>query len=216
MSAVPDNPIGIVCSLREEASHLLGAFKILKEEKLNGCRCFRGEYKGRQVWLVISGMGRKRVAKATQSLIDYCWPACLINFGTAGGVAPGVRVGEVIVSRQVIAYDSQPAATYQGDSFLVEQVLSLPGVRGGIIASADNNVETPGQRAYMWQTYQALCCDWESAAVLQAAQRNSIPAITLRVISDIGGKPLLKEFKANLPQVVAKGSQVLLELIQKL
>jgi len=99
---------------------------------------------------------------------------------------------------------------------LLEQALSIAGVREGIIVSADKNVDTPGQRQHLWQSYQALCCDWESAAVLQVARRNCIPALALRVISDVGKQPLLKEFKANLPRAAVKGSQVLLELIEKL
>lgn len=217
MSVASDKTIGIVCALKEEARSLLDLLEILEEGKLNSYCTFQAKYNRRQIHLVVSGMGKKNAAQATQALIDSYKPAYVINFGTAGGLASDIRVGDVIVSSCAIDYSVKPAVSYQGDWFLLQQASSIPGVIRGVIASADKNVETPCQRQFLWQKYQALCCDWESATVLQMAQQNHVPAIALRVISDVGGKQsLLEEFRTNLPKVLAKGTKILLELIRKI
>ncbi len=213
----PDSPLAVVCPLLAEARPLLDAFTVINRELLGRNRVYQLRHDKRQLWLIVSGMGKKKAARAAENLIRHCAPRLLINFGTAGGLDPELGVGETVVSSHVVAYDCEPPLIYSGDEFLRQRALLVPGVKEGIIASAEQDVNSQKEREYVRQKYQAVCCDWESAAVLDVAQNHGVPAVALRVISDVGdNRPLLEEFKSNLPGVVEMGGRVMLEFLRKL
>lgn len=208
--------LGIVCPLKVEAESLLNSVTVFQEKRLDGFLVYHAKHAKHHFWIIVSGIGKVKTAKATRCLIEQCAPDYLINFGTAGGLAPNVKVGEIIISHRVIQYDEQPASIYLGDSSLIQLALGLPGVKVGIIACAEKNIDIAGDREKLWLKYNALCCDWESATVLQEAGIKNIPAIAFRVITDIGQKPLKEEFEENYSTVLEEGIKVLLQFIKKI
>jgi adenosylhomocysteine nucleosidase len=75
---------------------------------------YQGSYLGRKVVLAKMAMGKVNAAMAAQVLIDWFDASPLILSGTAGAVAPGVEVGDVVIGAKVIPHD---AGVYLGEGF---------------------------------------------------------------------------------------------------
>ena len=60
---------------------------------------------GQDVVLALSGIGKVAAATTTTALIAHCGIERLLFTGVAGGVAPGVRVGDVVVAQQFVQHD---------------------------------------------------------------------------------------------------------------
>lgn len=108
---------------------------------------------------------------------------CLVSFGIAGALAPGLRAGDVILSQEVIGDDDRWVSA------------ALPGLRVGDLAEAIGAIEGPvlgatkivgtqADKARAWIDTGALAVDLESAVVARAATAAGIPFLVLRAIAD--------------------------------
>jgi adenosylhomocysteine nucleosidase len=165
--------------------------------------------------LVISGIGKVSAAAATQWLIDRTRPQVVINWGCAGGIDPQVQLGEIIASKWAVEYDyhSRSPRRISADKGLLNTACLIEGIREGILVTADQNGDSIEKRRCLWQTYRAAACDWESAAVLKVAAANHIPALALRVISDVEHWRSDAEFIAQANAIIVKATPVLLKYI---
>ncbi|MFN9766560.1 MAG: 5'-methylthioadenosine/adenosylhomocysteine nucleosidase [Pseudomonadota bacterium] len=97
--------LAILSALHDELAALLPELQGARVERLAGRDFHRGRLAGREVVLVLSGIG-KAAAAATAALLCERWQArALVFTGVAGGLAPGVRVGDLVVARQLLQHD---------------------------------------------------------------------------------------------------------------
>ena len=168
------NKLGIICALRSEARCFTsGKLPAQQPVELN-----------EKVLLILSGMGRERARQAAQALAD-AGADCLACFGTAGALAPSLRPGDLVLAAEV--HEAGRKFTANGE--LTESVmkwLSRNGftVHDGPLACAAQPVATIGAKQELFAQTGAMAVDMESAGVFDAAQRNSLPALALRVIID--------------------------------
>ncbi len=139
------------------------------------------------------GWGKIAAAASTQYVIQRWNPVLLINLGTCGGFRGMVEAGEIILVERTLVYDIQEQ---MGDSqaHLVHyrteldlswlgEALPLP-VRRGLLLSADRDL-MPADLPRLQQLYGAIAGDWESGAIAWVAQRNHLPCLILRGVSDL-------------------------------
>ncbi len=209
--------IVIICALKLEAQGLKTKAKLTR---VTGTpfHFFKGAYQGISLALVICGIGKIRSAAAVQWAIDYAKPDIIINWGSAGGVAPDIKQGDIIASSCVIEHDFYASSSPKipANRILLDLACLDKQIQAGILASADQNINTKEQRQHIWREYKASACDWESAAVLSAAAINRIPALSLRVITDIEERLSKKEFITMANRIIARNTHVLLNFINKL
>ena len=95
-------PIGIIGAMHCELSLLLASMEQHEQAEFYGLSFHTGLLCGRRVVLVKAGIGKVNAARCTQLLIDHYHPAAIINTGIAGGLAPGLQVGDVVVADSMI------------------------------------------------------------------------------------------------------------------
>jgi hopanoid-associated phosphorylase len=108
---------------------------------------------------------------------------CLISFGVAGGLAPHMRPGDVILSSEVIGDDRRWSP---GDAFQ-RQVADMArdiGASDGPVLGWRNIIASEDDKARAWRQTGAIAVDMESAIVARAAAAASIPFLVLRTIAD--------------------------------
>jgi adenosylhomocysteine nucleosidase len=131
---------------------------------------------------VIVGAGDPR---RTAALVAAAAPQakCLISFGIAGGLAPHLRAGDVILSAEVITEDRRWRA---GESFhsQVSDLARRIGAAEGPVLGAGNLLATEEGKAQAWRNTGALAVDMESAIVARVADAAGIPFLVLRTIAD--------------------------------
>jgi adenosylhomocysteine nucleosidase len=95
----------ILSALPEEQSGLVGLLR--RPEKIrHASRDFwRGELHGRPVVLVLSRIGKVASATTAAALIERFGAARIVFTGVAGGLAPGVHVGDVVIADSFIQHD---------------------------------------------------------------------------------------------------------------
>lgn len=139
--------------------------------------------------------GKVAAAGSTQYAIDQWRPERIINIGTCGGFEGCIKQGEIILAQKTIIYDIFEAMTDPDlavDKFTVDFDLSwLPSpppqpVRVEILLSADRDIK-PEDIPWLSEKYKAVAADWESGAIAWVTQRNAIPCLILRAVSDLVG-----------------------------
>lgn len=143
--------------------------------------------------LFLGGWGKISAAASTQYVIDRWHPKLVINLGTCGGLVGKSRVGEILLVEKTLVYDiyermGDPAeavahyTTRLDLSFLSEPYPQV--VRKGLLVSADQDID-PDLVHKLIDDYGAAAADWESGAIAWTAQRNRVPCLILRGVSDL-------------------------------
>ena len=210
--------IGIITAFRHELAPML-AGSTWHTEKVGG-RLFyqRTLPSGTELVATSSGLGKVMASATTQLLISIFAPRLLINFGSCGGLAPGMRVGDAVLASSVIEYDfdslHKASPRLECEPSLVELLgKEFPFLKIGPLASADQNADTPEKRAWIHDQFQALAADWEGAAVVRVAHRNRLPALVVRGVTDVGDDDLSREYAAHAAHVLAEMSGLLENII---
>ena len=136
----------------------------------------------------------------------------LVSFGIAGGLAPGLPTGTVLL----------PAAIRGGDGSAHWVDIDWPerlakGARAATLAvlvggmlGADEIAATTAAKAELHRTTRAVAVDLESHIVAAAAARARVPFVVLRAIADTAQQdlppaallPLTRRGRPNLPRVL--------------
>ena len=91
--------------MHEELRALLPLLRNPARETLAGREFHQGEIHGRPVVLVLSGIGKVAAATTATLLVQRFDAGRVVLTGVAGGLGPGVRVGDVVVAQQLIQHD---------------------------------------------------------------------------------------------------------------
>lgn len=98
-------PVAVVSAMHEELRALLPLLRDPHPVRLAGRDFHQGTVHGRRVVLVLSGIG-KVAAATTAALLLHEFNARQVLFtGVAGGLRRGVKVGDVVVARQLLQHD---------------------------------------------------------------------------------------------------------------
>ncbi len=170
-----------------------------------------------------SGLGKVMAAATTQFLLDRFTPELLLNFGSCGGLAPGLAIGDLVLAERVVEYDfishhkPSPSLAPAGE-LPARLAAALPALalRPGCLASADRNADTPAIRERLYRDYQALAADWEGAAVARVAARRGVPVLILRGVTDLGEDELSVEYEKHFAGVLERVAEGVLEVVDYL
>lgn len=140
-----------------------------------------------------SGWGKTNAAGSTQYLIDHWQPRLVINLGTCGGFSGHIQTGEIILVEKSIIYDiyEQMVAPELGiAAYTTELNLSFlhepfpQTVRRTLLVSADRDLN-PAEIEDLHRSYGAVAGDWETGSIAFICNKNHVPCLILRGVSDL-------------------------------
>jgi hypothetical protein len=106
----------------------------------------------------------------------------VVSAGTCGALAPGLRVGDLIVPESVLAPGGERLNVTPG---VHRAALGLAGqARTGILLTSSEIVGTPAAKAACHARTGALAVDLESAPILAWASSHGCPTLVVRAVSD--------------------------------
>lgn len=174
--------------------------------------------------LVTSGIGLVNAAyAATIALVRYGPDIPMISAGTAGGLSAATRVGDVIISTDLINLEADARAfgyalgqvpgmpaLYRGDEALAAQLLAgdhgQPARLGGI--GSGEKFVTADLAVELRATFPSLdAVDMESVAIAQVAHKYGATFVSVRAISDLCA-PDGDEFLAHLDGAAENSARV--------
>ncbi len=209
--------IGIIGAMPEEIQELLADVRERQEEQLGPFLLHRGLLESQSVVVAQCGIGKVNAAALTQSLI-HLGATSIIFTGVAGGLEPGLRVGDIVVSSDCLQHDVDVSAldysvgqipgesfSWQADTVLhrlaLQAAQQLKGVRSvaGRILSGDQFLNSTEQMSELRETFAAACVEMEGAAVAQVCSKWQIPFVIIRSISDAGDEASAVDFRSFMP-----------------
>ena len=97
--------IGMIGAMEEEVEGLAEKLEGRQEEVCAGMRFLTGRIAGKEVALVCSGIGKVNAAVAASILAERFHADCILNTGIAGGIAPEVKLGDIVLSTDCLEHD---------------------------------------------------------------------------------------------------------------
>ena len=133
---------------------------------------------------------------------------CLVSFGIAGGLAPELKAGAVVVSGEVVSERHQWAIEPSVHRRVSQFARSIGAVEG-LILGASSILATQVEKKRAWAATRALAVDLESEIVARTATALGIPFIVLRSIADTARRDLPP---ASLVPLTANGNPDVLKV----
>jgi adenosylhomocysteine nucleosidase len=178
-----------------------------------GREFWQGQLLGHPVVLALSKIGKVAAATTATALIEKFGATRIVFTGVAGGIGPGVQVGDLVVARQLIQHDLDVSplfprfevpfygqSCFTADFFLTGQLLracrcamralgASGAVHQGLLASGDQFVSCAQaghslRRDLLLAGHDALAVEMEGAAVAQVCHDYNVPFAAVRTISD--------------------------------
>jgi len=174
-------------------------------------------------------------------LIQVFKPDFVVNTGSAGGIAPGLRFGDVIISEGLLYHDvdvtafdyapgqlpGQPAVFPVGDDLIAGAERALDELRGegalpadlghrrGVIGSGDVFMHRPGDIAELRRVFpEVVAVEMEGAAIAHCCRLFSVPALVIRALSDIAGEESPVTFDEFLPVASKNSAEIVRRIIR--
>ncbi|MBS0469810.1 MAG: hopanoid-associated phosphorylase [Proteobacteria bacterium] len=136
---------------------------------------------------VISGADGERLTERLEAAIAKHKPSGIVSLGIAGGLAPLLKIGDIIVATHVVHDDER----YPCDaSWLSVLRHKLPRAIPAILVGHDQIVSHIDGKRRLFAHSGAHAVDMESHIAARLAARHGIPFAAIRTISDAASRGL--------------------------
>ncbi len=226
--------IGIVGAMAQEVEILAGLMEDKTETRIASAVIFEGKINGKDVALLQSGIGKAAAALGTTALLQLTKPDMVINTGSAGGVAKGLKVGDIVISDETRYHDADvtafgyekgqlPAnpAAFLSDKNLVdlaEEIAQAQGqsVKRGLICSGDSFINSEEKiTAIKLDFPNVVGVEMEATAIAQVCHAFDVPFVVVRAISDAGDGEASMSFDEFLPLAAKQSSALVLGMLDR-
>lgn len=228
--------VGIIGAMEQEVAILREKIEQCQTLHLAGSTFYSGQLEGQEVVLLQCGIGKVAAAIGTTLLLEKFQPDCVINTGSAGGFAPELNVGDIVISSEVRYHDADvtafgyemgqlpnlPAA-FKADENLIKLAQETLAQQSelqskiGLICTGDIFMANP-ERVELCRTQfpTMIACEMEAAAIAHVCHKFEVPFVVLRALSDIAGKEAPGSFDSFLEQAAVHSSAFVQSMLPKL
>ncbi len=223
-----DNPkqrIGIIGAMAAEVQALVDSMVVENSGEDSGFSFWSGQLAGKQCLVARSGMGKVAAAACAQRLIDRWDVSCIVVCGLAGGLADGLRLGDVVIGDGHLQHDvdASPifprfelpgtglsvihpdpeivAAAFAASQAFLERGLGGATTYSGLIVTGDQFVNSDRRQEIRRAVPEAKCVEMEGAAIAQVCYLNQTSFIVVRIISDSADHDAATDFSRFVDEV---------------
>jgi adenosylhomocysteine nucleosidase len=224
----------VIGAMDEELEALLADLEGRSSDRYGPFTVHRGRLEGRSVALARCGVGKVNAAALTQAMLALGADRVVFT-GVAGALRPGLRVGDLIVSRDALQHDLDATAlgyrlgevpgeawSWPADPQLtrlaLEAAAELEGVTAvlGRVASGDQFIADPLHVERLRDVFEADCAEMEGAAAAQVCAKWGVPYVIIRSISDTADQSAEVDFRTFTPLAAARAKQVVRGILRRL
>ena len=223
--------IGIIGAMSAEVEALKAKRENAKTEKISGAEFVSGRLSGKDVVVAQCGIGKVFAAICAQTMILRYGATTLINTGVAGTLSEEIGILDFAISSGVVQHDMDTTAIGDAPGLisginiveipaaksLCETVVSTAIEQGnraiaGIVASGDQFINNASRKAFIRDTFGAICCEMEGAAIGHVCFVGGVDFVIIRCISDNASGEAEMEYP-EMVKIAAIKSQQLVEAI---
>ena len=195
--------IGIIAAMVPEIEAVKAAMTDKSTKTVSGIEFVSGKLYGKDAVVAKCGLGKVFAAVCAQTMILTYSPEFIINIGVGGTLTDKLTIGDIAISGDVVQHDmdtsplGDPVGLVSGinivhfpaDPRLTEGLSSAAKKVGvncliGTIASGDQFIASRERKNFIRDSFGAVCCEMEGAAVGHVCYVNGVPFAVLRAISD--------------------------------
>ncbi|WP_409160999.1 5'-methylthioadenosine/S-adenosylhomocysteine nucleosidase [Pectobacterium sp. B2J-2] len=227
--------VGIIGAMEQEVTLLRDRIENRQTFQRAGCEIYTGHINSVDVALLKSGIGKVSAALGTTLLLEHSKPDVVINTGSAGGLAPTLNVGDIVVSDEVRYHDADvtafgyepgqmagcPAAFLADEKLIAlaqETIadLQLNAVRG-LVVSGDAFINGAEPLARIRTTFpNAIAVEMEATAIAHVCHQFTVPFVVVRAISDVADKASHLSFDEFLNVAAQQSTRMVEAILAKL
>lgn len=180
--------IGVIVALPREIPAGFVRFGNRQGEETHPGTIYGSAFAATQHVAVQAGVGRRRAADGARLLIRRFSPQGLVSFGFAGGLAPELARGTLIIGTEVVCEDwSRQGAMASRD--LVEQFQAAAVAEGlpvhpGKLVTSRHIIADPSSKAELRDKSGACAVDMETVGIVEVADEAGLPWVAVRAIVD--------------------------------
>lgn len=191
--------IGIIVADDGEYKPLIKKITNAENILFFGRDCYKFYVNDIQIYALLCGIGKVNSAAAAMYLYSIGCEA-ILNFGYSGGIS-GVKKGDIVINNRFVEHDfdltclgykrcEKPGQKYIYDSDKsLTQLLSklCPNAKLGLAVSGDCFINSNQLRDNLKNTFGAISCDMETAAIASVCSQTGMAFASVRQISDDAG-----------------------------
>ena len=223
---------GIIGAMHIEVETIKSLMENKTAEKISGVEYVKGTLHGREIVIAVCGIGKVAAAMCTQTMILKYAPDCVINTGVGGSLSTKLAIGDIAVAESLVQHDmdtsplGDPVGMISGINLvklpasksLVKKITAAADRIGlpyacGVIASGDQFIADREKKDWIRDTFDAIACEMEGAAIGQVAYVNGVDFAVLRAISDNADDAAGSMDYPTLCERAAKQTQILIEAL---
>lgn len=195
--------IGIIGAMTLEIEGLRALMSEKQEKTVSGINFVSGILEGQKVVTAVSGIGKVFAAICAEAMILEFNPDVIINTGVAGTLTDKLGIGDIAVAEKVVQHDmdtsplGDPRGLISGinviyinaDKKCSDGLSRAAGELGlktlyGTVASGDQFIASADKKKDIVESFNAIACEMEGAAIGHVCYVNGKPFAVLRAISD--------------------------------
>ncbi len=223
--------IGIIGAMSVEVEALKEKIENAERVTVSGTEFVSGKLCGKDVVVAQCGIGKVFAATCAQTMILRYGVKAIINTGVAGTLSAELGILDFAISSAVVQHDMDTTAIGDAPGLIsginIVEIPAAPSLRecskrlatalgnkcvSGIIASGDQFINSAERKAYIRDTFGAIACEMEGAAIGQVCYVAGVDFVIIRCISDNASG----EAEMEYPEMVSRAavrSEALVEAI---
>ena len=231
--------LAILSALVDEQRGLIDHLQDRQQMAHAGRSFWLGTLSGVPVVMSVSRIGKVAAASTATVLIERFAAGAMVFTGVAGGLAPGVRVGDVVIAEDFLQHDMDaspicpryevpgtgrsrfPSHAQLGGLLALSAQAALAQhwpdaqLHRGLVTSGDRFVcgaqESRDLQQRLRQAgHQALAVEMEGAAVAQVCADHALPFAAMRTISDRADDDAHQDFMGFVQTVASRYAEHIL------
>jgi purine-nucleoside phosphorylase len=203
---------------------------------LDGCRLvnqhrgllgYTGTVQGHPISVQTTGMGTPSLSIVVEELLRL-GVTHLLRVGTCGGIAPGLRTGDLLIATAACPTDGATRTYLHGEPYAPAPDFAMTHAlvhaaeeaglkaRTGPVASVDVFYNPDDDYARRWRERGVLAFEMEASALFYLAARSGARAASLLTVSDVLSEELSPEETYLPPEELARAVERMIELALRL
>jgi adenosylhomocysteine/aminodeoxyfutalosine nucleosidase len=226
--------IAIMGAMPEEIEPIIATLHDLRETEYADNTYYEGTYKGQEVVVAYSKIGKVFASLTATILIEKFACQKLLFSGVAGAINEALSIGDLIIADGLCQHDLDITAfghpygyvpegdvCIWADSELRDIAKRIAREKGlalkeGVIATGDQFVADPVRKEWISETFKADALEMEGAAVAVICNALDVPFFVLRAISDSADMDAGFDFDAFLVSSAKVSADFILAMVERM
>ena len=225
--------IVIIGAMSVEVEELKSKINYAKKETVFGVEYVSGKLCGKDVVVAQCGVGKVFASVCASIMILKYNVSTIINTGVAGTLISCLNILDFAVSSAVVQHDMDTTAVGDAPGLLSGiNIVEIPASRRlsslaidiaveqgsacarGIIASGDQFISNQERKDYIRETFGAIACEMEGAAIGHVCYLAGVEFLIIRCISDNATGEAQMEYPEMVRRAAAKSEALVLAMLE--